>query len=104
MQDVTFMIEEYQEVVLFGILINFIFTIGFGVYKSMNLDQKQMMYLMDKYPIKNNTLRIASLWFVPYLGYIHVLKDVWLVQTYLKNNQSVFDYVEDKLKKELNHE
>ncbi len=98
------MIETYQEMILFGVLINFIFTIGFGIYKSFNLNQKQIMYLLEKYPIKNNTLRIASMWFIPYLGYLFVLKDVWLVQNYLKNDLTVFDYVEDKLKREFNHE
>jgi len=93
-------LEAYQEIILFGVLLNFVFTVGFGIYKSFNLNSKQMEYLMDKYKVKDNTVKIIFYWFVPFMGYLLVLKDVLKLQRYLKHGFSVFDYVEDKLKRE----
>ena len=86
-------IIEYQNYILFGILLNFIFTIWFGVYKSTQLKEEQMFSLMQKYEPKNDTLKIALYWFVPYYGYFQVLRDVILLQKYLKNGFSVYDYI-----------
>jgi len=99
--DFSLFIEEYQEVILFGVLLNFVATVGFGVYKSLHLNSEQMEYLMDKYHVKNSTLKIIFYWFVPFMGYLLVLKDVVMLQRYLKHGFSVFDYVEDKLKREM---
>jgi len=96
----SFLVTEYAELWLFGILLNLIFTIGFGIYKTFNLDSKQMEYLIDKYKVKDNTLKIVFYWGVPFAGYLSVLKDVVILQRYLKHGFSVFDYVEDKLKRE----
>lgn len=98
--DLMLFIDEYKNIIMFGILMNLIFTVGFGIYKSMNLDSKQMSYLMDKYKTKNNPVKILAYWFLPFFGYAMVLKDILLLQKYLKNGFSVFDYVEDRLKKE----
>ena len=99
--DFSLLIEEYQEVILFGVLLNFVATVGFGVYKSFHLNSEQMEYLMDKYHVKNSTLKVIFYWFVPFMGYLLVLKDVVMLQRYLKHGFSVFDYVEDKLKREM---
>jgi hypothetical protein len=99
--DFSLFIEKYQELILFGVLLNFVATVGFGIYKSLHLDSKQMEYLMDRYHVKNSTLKIIFYWFVPFMGYLLVLKDVLMLQRYLKYGFSVFDYVEDKLKREM---
>ncbi len=99
--DFSSFVQEFQDAILFGVLLNFVATVGFGIYKSFNLNSKQMEYLMDTYHVKNSTLKAIFYWFVPYMGYILVLKDVLSLQRYLKHGFSVFDYVEDKLKREM---
>jgi len=94
-------ITQNENIILFGILLNLFATIGFGIYKSFNLNSEQMEYLMQKYPVKNSTIKLAIYWFIPYLGYLLVLKDVILLQKYIKNGYFVFDYLEDKLKQEI---
>ena len=99
--EVLLWIEEYQYVIAFGVLLNLIATVGFGVYKSFNLSSKQIEYLMDRYKVKSSNLKVLLYWFVPYAGYLLVLKDIVSLQRYLKHGFSVFDYIEDKLKREL---
>ncbi len=99
--EVLLLIEEYQFIIAFGVLLNLIATVGFGVYKSFNLNSKQIEYLMDRYKVKSSNIKVMLYWFVPYAGYLLVLKDVVSLQRYLKHGFSVFDYIEDKLKREL---
>ena len=101
MNEIINLMNQNENLMLFGVLLNLMSTIGFGIYKSFNLNSEQMEYLMEKYPVKNSAIKLAAYWFMPYLGYFLVLKDVLLLQKYLKHEYSVFDYIEDKLKKEV---
>jgi hypothetical protein len=100
MDNNSWVLAEYHNLVLFGILLNFISTIGFGIYKSFNLNQEQILNLMDQYPVKSNTVRMLAMWLIPFLGYFTVLRDILLVQRYFKHGKNVYDFIEDKLKKE----
>jgi len=101
MNELIDLMNQNENVILFGVLLNLVSTIGFGIYKSFNLNSEQMEYLMEKYPVRNSAIKLAAYWFIPYLGYFLVFKDVLLLQKYLKHEYSVFDYIEDKLKKEI---
>lgn len=100
MDAMMYYMEQYQELLLFGVVMNLVTTIGFGVYKSYNLKYEQMVYLVQTYPAKTNIVKILSFWFVPYMGFLFVFKDVLSLQNYLNGGRTVFEYVEDRLKAE----
>ena len=64
------------------------------------MEQYQQVYLVQTYPSKTNIIKILSFWFVPYLGFLFVFKDVLALQRYLNGGRTVFEYVEDRLKAE----
>jgi len=101
MNEIINLMNQNENLMLFGVLLNLMSTIGFGIYKSFNLNSEQMEYLMEKYPVRNSAIKLAIYWFVPYLGYFLVFKDILLLQKYIRHEYSVFDYIEDKLKKEV---
>ena len=100
MEDIALLITENQNILLFGILINLISTLGFGFYKSLQLNSKQIDYLMQTYKAKDDLTKLLMYWFIPYYGYSMVFKDVILLQRYFNKGFTVFDYVEDKLKQQ----
>jgi len=94
-------IEAYQNYFAFGFLLNVISTIGFGIYKASNISEAEALYLITTYETKANITKIAVLWCVPFLGFLYVFKEVFMLQTsYLNRGLSVFNYVEDKIKKD----
>lgn len=94
-------IEAYQSYFAFGFLLNVISTIGFGMYKASNISEAEALYLITTYEAKANITKIVVLWCVPFLGFLYVFKEVFMLQTsYLNRGLSVFNYVEDKMKKD----
>ena len=91
--------DTYKGWLLFGVVLNFTFTIGYGVYKSLNLSYEDTLYLMQKYPMQDNTVKLLFIWAVPFLGFVYVLVDVVKLQLYLNHGKRVYDYIEDKLRK-----
>ncbi len=93
-------IESYQNYLAFGILLNIASTVGFGLYKASNLSEAEALHLISTYEAKANVGKIAILWLVPFLGFLNVFKEIFTLQTgYLNRGLTVFNYVEDKIKK-----
>jgi hypothetical protein len=93
-------IEAYQSYFAFGFLLNIISTIGFGIYKASNISEAEALYLITTYEAKTNMTKIVVLWCIPFLGFLYVFKEVFMLQiSYLNRGLSVFNYVEDKIKK-----
>lgn len=93
-------IELYQNYIAFGFLLNIAATVGFGVYKASNISETEAIYLVSTYEAKANMSKIAILWCVPFLGFLYVFKELLTLQTtYLNKGLTVFNYVEDKIKK-----
>jgi len=92
---------ENESILLLGVMLNILGTLGLGIYKSANLNPKQIRYLMETYPVKKNPLKLFVYWFMPYWGYVMALKEAYMIQRYLRHGKAVFDYVEDKLKNEI---
>ena len=101
MEHLLVLLIENENFLLFGIIINFFATFGFGIYKSINLNAEESLYLMENYPVKTNFFKLLLYWFVPYLGYFSALKETWILQNYIKNGKTTFDFIEDKLKAEI---
>lgn len=94
-------LEQYQSFLAFGILVNIIATIGFGIYKSANISQDQALHLITRYSVKPNTVKIIALWLVPFAGFLYVFLEVLKLQTtYLNKGSTVFQYVEDNFKRQ----
>ncbi len=94
-------IESYQNYFALGILLNILAMVGFGIYKALNISEPEAIYLISTYEVKANISKIAILWCVPFLGFLYVFKEVFMLQTeYLNRGLTVFNYVEDKVKKE----
>lgn len=91
-------LNDYQHIILYGIIVNFIATLGYGVYKAINVDAEKILLLVEKYPPKDETLKLIILWFLPFLGFFYVLKEVWLLQRFLNHGFSITDYIEYRLK------
>jgi len=95
--------EQYQDLISLGIVLNLASTFGFGFYKTMNISEDQAMYLVQKYEAKIGLPKLIAMWFVPFYGFLYILKEVLKLQfTYLNKGQSVFNYLEDNLKKRQN--
>ncbi len=94
-------IEIYQNYIALGFLLNIFATIGFGIYKASNISETEAFYLVSTYEAKANMRKIVVLWCVPFLGFLYVFKEVFMLQTaYLNRGGTVFNYIEDKIKKE----
>ena len=93
-------IESYQNYFEFGILLNIASTVGFGIYKASNISESEALHLISSYQTKANVGKIVFLWLVPFLGFLNVFKEIFTLQTgYLNRGLTVFNYVEDKIKK-----
>lgn len=93
-------IEFYQNYIALGFLLNILATIGFGMYKASNITEAEAIYLVTTYEAKANMMKIVVLWCVPFLGFLYVFKEVFMLQTaYLNRGGTVFNYVEDKIRK-----
>lgn len=93
-------IELYQDYIALGIVLNICATIGFGIYKASNISEAEAVYLVTTYEAKANMPKIVFLWCVPFLGFLYVFKEVFMLQTtYLNRGGTVFNYVEDKIRK-----
>mgnify|MGYP000051684256 FL=1 len=96
-------IENYQNYVALGFLLNLFATIGFGVYKASNINESEGVHLSTKYEAKANFSKTLFLWFVPFLGFLYVLKEVVFLQFgYLNRGLTVFNYIEDNIKRRHN--
>lgn len=93
-------IENYQNYIALGILLNILSTVGFGVYKALNISEQEAFYLITTYEAKVNVLKIVVMWCVPFLGFLYVFKEVLKLQMYLNRGLTVFNYIEDSIKKE----
>jgi len=95
-------IETYQNYIALGFLLNIFATIGFGIYKASNISETEAFYLISTYEAKANMGKLVILWCIPFLGFLYVFKEVLTLQTvYLNRGGTVFNYMEDKIKKEL---
>lgn len=93
-------IESYQNYFALGVLLNIVATVGFGIYKASNISEPEAIYLISTYEAKANIAKIAILWCVPFLGFLYVFKEILMLQMgYLNRGLTVFNYVEDKVKK-----
>ena len=88
-------------ILLFGVVMNFLLTFAFGIYKSLNLNYEQTVQLMEKYPVKTNNIKLLTLWFVPWVGSLYVFWELGRLQRYLNAGFTVYDYIEEKLKKQM---
>ena len=100
MERLLVLLVENENFLLFGIVVNFVATFGFGLYKSMSLEPEESLYLIENYPVKTNFTKLLFYWFIPYLGYCLALKETCILQNYIKNGKTTFDFLEDKLKAE----
>lgn len=92
-------IESYQNYFAFGVLLNIVATVGFGIYKALNISEQEAIYLISTYETKADVIKVVLLWCVPFLGFLYVFKEIFMLQTgYLNRGFSVFNYVEDKVK------
>ena len=101
MEEILLLVENNIAVLLFGIVMNLGLTFGFGIYKAMNLSYNQTVVLMDKYPVKTKSGKLVVLWVVPWLGVGYIFYELLIVQRYLNNGMSVYDYIEHKLQREF---
>lgn len=93
-------LEMYQNYFAFGFLLNIAVMIGFGMYKTSNISENQAVYLVSKYETKVNLSRMAVLLIVPFLGFLYVFKELVALQfLYLNRGQTVFNYIEDRIKR-----
>jgi hypothetical protein len=93
-------LEQYNDLIAIGILLNIATTFGFGFYKSLSISEDEAMYLVDKYQAKAGFAKLVLLWFLPFAGFFYVLKEVVRLQfAYINRGLSVFNYIEDNLKK-----
>lgn len=94
--------DQYKDMIALGILLNLVSTFGFGFYKTLSLSEDQAMYLVDKYKAKAAFSKLMMMWFIPFYGFSYVLKEVWRLQfAYINKGYTVFNYIEDNLKKRL---
>ncbi len=93
-------IDAYQNYFALGFVLNIVATVGFGIYKASNITEAEALHLISTYEAKANMPKIVILWCVPFLGFLYVFKELLMLQTsYLNRGLSVFNYVEDKIKK-----
>jgi hypothetical protein len=93
-------IEIYQNYFALGFLLNIFATVGFGIYKASNISESEALHIITTYEAKANMAKMAVLWCIPFLGFLYVFKEVFMLQTsYLNRGLSVFNYVEDKVRK-----
>jgi hypothetical protein len=91
--------EQYQDTIALGIFLNLVTTFGFGFYKTMNIKEDEAMYLVQKYQANAQFAKLVLMWFIPFYGFLHVLKEVLKLQfSYINKGLSVFNYIEDNLK------
>lgn len=93
-------LNDYEYILLYGIVVNFIATLGYGAYKAVNVEPEKIMGLIERYPPKDETVKLISLWFIPFLGFIYVFKEVWILQKFLNKGFGVIDYIEFRLKQQ----
>lgn len=101
MNEILLLVENNIAVLLFGIVMNLGLTFGFGIYKAMNLSYNQTVVLMDKYPVKTKSGKLVFLWVVPWLGVGYIFYELLIVQKYINNGLTVYDYIEHKLQREF---
>lgn len=104
MEDILLFSDIYKLEIEFGILLNFAMFFGFAIYKAMNLNHAQVVDLIAKYPVKTNYLKVAVLLFVPYLGTAYIFKELMALQYQISSGNGVYEYLENKLKKEYTKE
>jgi len=93
-------LDQYNEIIAIGILLNITTTFGFGFYKSLSISEEEAIYLVEKYQAKAGLAKLVLLWFVPFAGFLYVFKEVVKLQfAYINRGLTVFNYIEDNLKK-----
>jgi len=74
--------EDFMAYIIFGILLNFIFSIMFGIYLTNNIGIREMM---ESKGDKEQSTLIALSIFVPYLKMIITLYRVAVLQIFFLN-------------------
>ena len=74
--------QDFMAYVIFGILLNFIFSIMFGIYLTNNIGMREMM---ESKGDKEQSTLIALSIFVPYLKMIITLYRVAILQIFFLN-------------------
>ncbi|GHV03407.1 hypothetical protein AGMMS50229_02470 [Campylobacterota bacterium] len=90
-------IFSLQSFDILGIVLNIVMTFAFGLYKSLRMNIDEMIYLMDRYPVKTKLYKLIALWFIPYAGVCYIFYQLFLLQRILYGGGSVYDYMEAKL-------
>ncbi|MDR2638268.1 MAG: hypothetical protein LBC09_00340 [Helicobacteraceae bacterium] len=90
----------YENEMIFGILLNIALTLGFGLYKLLNVDIFEMTKLIDRYPIKPNHIKTLAILLTPYIGSCYVFYELYILQKTINSGKSVYDYIEKKVLKE----
>ncbi|MDR1452266.1 MAG: hypothetical protein LBI57_08085 [Helicobacteraceae bacterium] len=93
-------IIEYQNELIFGVLLNAALVFGLGLYEALNVDIARMTALIDRYPIKPNVIKFVALLFAPYIGSCYVFYELYILQKAINRGKTVYDYVENKIVKE----
>ena len=101
MEVIVDFLGAYEGVLLFGVIMNFLLTFAFGIYKSLNLNYEQTVRLMEKYPVKSNNTKLMMLWFLPWVGVAYVFLELSRLQKYLNRGQTVYEYIEKKLQEQM---
>ena len=74
--------QDFMAYVIFGILLNFIFSIMFGIYLTNNIGMREMM---ESKGDKEQSTLIALSIFIPYLKMIITLYRVAILQIFFLN-------------------
>jgi hypothetical protein len=92
---------DYQLELAFGVLLNVLLSLGFGLYKFYNVDFSQMTKLIYRYPIKPNYVKTIAFWLLPYARTCQIFYELYTLQKTIDKGKSVYDYIENKLSKEF---
>ena len=74
--------EEFAAYITFGIILNFVFSILFGMYLSKNIGMQEMMESRGE---KQQSMLITFSLFIPYMKMLITLYRVAILQFYFLN-------------------
>jgi len=74
--------QDFMAYVIFGLILNFAFSILFGIYLSNNIGMKEMM---DSKGDKEQSIWISMSLFIPYAKMLITLYRVTVLQIYFLN-------------------
>jgi hypothetical protein len=74
--------QDLAAYIIFGIILNFVFSIMFGIYLSKNIGMEEMIKNMGN---KEQSLAVKLSLFIPYAKMIVILYRVAILQIYFLN-------------------